>query len=255
MRVKRIFILICILGSVICEEKEEELRKAGIGAPKHRDKTLIANYERNLYKDEILSSKVDFINERRIESAIRKRSTNNHKFQQSLNNLTIGVPPESSHQSTSVNLSTDNDVKLMDRKRGKNTSSKNSTKHPDGICPSIDIRNTVHDFNRIEDCVIIEGFLQIVLIDHPNETSFENVTFPKLREITGYLLFYRVSDLKSLTNLFPNLEVIRGQILITDYAFMVYEMRNLQEVRNPSFITIIIIIFIQIKYKKFHIRN
>lgn len=77
---------------------------------------------------------------------------------------------------------------------------------------------------------MIEGFLQIVLIENNSETDFQPITFPKLREITGYLLLYRVNGLKTLSNLFPNLEVIRGNILLTDYAFMVYEMQNLQEV-------------------------
>lgn len=117
----------------------------------------------------------------------------------------------------------------------------------DGICTSVDIRNNVENFIRIKDCVIIEGFLQIVLTDRTSESSFQNVTLPKLREITGYLLLYRVNGLKSLTNLFPNLEVIRGQDLLTDYALMVYEMPNLQEVSsrrisqvtwNKSFVTL-----------------
>lgn len=101
----------------------------------------------------------------------------------------------------------------------------------DGICQSIDIRNSVVVFSILKDCRVIEGFLQIVLIENNTEADFENVSFPELREITGYFLLYRVDGLKSLSKLFPNLEVIRGDILLTDYAFMIYEMKNLQEVR------------------------
>lgn len=101
----------------------------------------------------------------------------------------------------------------------------------DGICQSIDIRNSVNFFSILRDCRVIEGFLQIVLIENNTEADFENVTFPELREITGYFLLYRVDGLKTLSKLFPNLEVIRGDILLTDYAFMIYEMKNLQEVR------------------------
>lgn len=100
----------------------------------------------------------------------------------------------------------------------------------DGICQSIDIRNSAFAFGILKDCRVIEGFLQIVLIENNSERDFQPISFPKLREITGYLLLYRVNGLKSLSNLFPNLEVIRGNILLTDYAFMVYEMQNLQEV-------------------------
>lgn len=101
----------------------------------------------------------------------------------------------------------------------------------DGICQSIDIRNNVNSFLILNECHVIEGFLQIVLIENNTEAEFENISFPELREITGYLLLYRVDGLKSLSKLFPNLEVIRGDILLTDYAFMIYEMKNLQEVR------------------------
>jgi len=101
----------------------------------------------------------------------------------------------------------------------------------DGICQSIDIRNDVGSFKVLKDCRVIEGFLQIVLIENNTEADFENVSFPELREITGYFLLYRVDGLKSLNKLFPNLEVIRGDILLTDYSFMIYEMKNLQEVR------------------------
>ncbi|CAL7939518.1 unnamed protein product [Xylocopa violacea] len=100
----------------------------------------------------------------------------------------------------------------------------------DGICQNIDIRNTAAAFAIMKDCRVIEGFLQIVLIENNSEKDFQSITFPKLREITGYLLLYRVNGLKTLSNLFPNLEVIRGNILLTDYSFMVYEMQNLQEI-------------------------
>ncbi|XP_043588860.1 insulin-like peptide receptor isoform X2 [Bombus pyrosoma] len=100
----------------------------------------------------------------------------------------------------------------------------------DGICQSIDVRNSVSSFGIMKDCRVIEGFLQIVLIENSSEMDFQPITFPKLREITGYLLLYRVNGLKTLSNLLPNLEVIRGNILLADYAFMVYEMQNLQEI-------------------------
>ncbi|XP_012150893.2 insulin receptor isoform X1 [Megachile rotundata] len=100
----------------------------------------------------------------------------------------------------------------------------------DGICQSIDIRNGAWAFGIMKDCHVIEGFLQIVLMENGVEKDFQNISFPNLKEITGYLLMYRVNGLKSLSNLFPNLEVIRGNILLTDYSFMLYEMQNLQEI-------------------------
>lgn len=121
-------------------------------------------------------------------------------------------------------------AKSSEEAREKGQTLKNVT-IGEGICQSIDIRNSVVLFSILKDCRVIEGFLQIVLIENNTEADFENISFPKLREITGYLLMYRVDGLKSLSKLFPNLEVIRGNILLTDYAFMIYELTSLQEVR------------------------
>lgn len=100
----------------------------------------------------------------------------------------------------------------------------------------MDIRNTAASFKALEDCRIIDGYLQIVLMDKTNESDFVNLSFPKLREITGYLLLYRVNGLKTLANLFPNLSVIRGQELFINYAIAVYEMLHLQVMRFFDFI-------------------
>lgn len=75
---------------------------------------------------------------------------------------------------------------------------------------------------------MIEGILQIVLIDHADSAEFDNLTFPELREVTGFVLLYRVNGLRSLGRLFPNLAVIRGNDLFFDYALVVFEMLHLQ---------------------------
>ncbi|KAM7249345.1 hypothetical protein ACFE04_019857 [Oxalis oulophora] len=100
----------------------------------------------------------------------------------------------------------------------------------ESFVPVMDIRNTVQSFiSQLNNCRVIEGFLQIVLMDWTNESDFANLTFPKLREITGYLLLYRVNGLTTLATLFPNLSVIRGHDLFMNYALVVYEMLHLQE--------------------------
>ena len=96
------------------------------------------------------------------------------------------------------------------------------------VCQSVDIRNSVAAFQRLSGCRVVEGFVQIVLIDHATESSFSNLTFPELREITHYLLLYRVNGLRSLGKLFPNLTVIRGDMLFLNYALVVFEMIHLQ---------------------------
>jgi insulin receptor len=40
-------------------------------------------------------------------------------------------------------------------------------------------------------CRVIEGFVQILLIDQANDTSYADLVFPELVEITGYLMLYR----------------------------------------------------------------
>ena len=92
----------------------------------------------------------------------------------------------------------------------------------------MDIRNKVEAFKRLSGCRVVEGFVQIVLIDHASESNFANLSFPELREITDYLLLYRVNGLRSLGNLFPNLTVIRGETLFLNYALVVFEMIHLQ---------------------------
>jgi insulin receptor len=74
----------------------------------------------------------------------------------------------------------------------------------------------------------VEGFVRVVLIDRANESEYDKFSFPELREITGYLLIYRVTGLTSLGRMFPNLTVIRGNSLFVDYALVVYEMFDLQ---------------------------
>lgn len=107
------------------------------------------------------------------------------------------------------------------------------------VCQSKDIRNKAENLKTLRGCRVIEGFLQIVLIDNANETSFESQTFPELREITGYLLLYRVNGLKSLAKLFPNLSVIRGQDLFMSYAIAIYEMVHLQELGLYSLMNVV----------------
>ncbi|GLV35443.1 Insulin-like receptor [Carabus blaptoides fortunei] len=81
---------------------------------------------------------------------------------------------------------------------------------------------TVTQLEKIRNCTVINGFLEIVLIDFPD--SFDNYSFPELREITDYLMVFRVRKLHSLGQLFPNLAVIRGHALMHNYALVVYEM-------------------------------
>ena len=100
------------------------------------------------------------------------------------------------------------------------------------VCQSMDIRNTPSELNILKGCRVVEGFVQILLIDKYNESEYEQFSFPELQEITDYLLLFRVNGLKSLNKLFPNLSVIRGNKLIKNYALIIYEVMNIQVISH-----------------------
>jgi hypothetical protein len=92
----------------------------------------------------------------------------------------------------------------------------------------LDIRINVDGFKKLENCTVIEGSLHIQLID-ANEKEYEHLHYPHLVEITDHLLLYRVYGLRTLRHIFPNLAVIRGQRLFHNYALVVFEMPDLEE--------------------------
>nr|XP_020472840.1 insulin-like growth factor 1 receptor isoform X2 [Monopterus albus] len=102
------------------------------------------------------------------------------------------------------------------------------------ICgPSIDIGNDISEFRSLENCTVVEGYLQILLIGDKNNNNinqevFRSLSFPKLTMITDYLLLFRVSGLDSL--IFPNLTVIRGRNLFYNYALVIFEMTSLKDI-------------------------
>ena len=93
-------------------------------------------------------------------------------------------------------------------------------------CQSIDIRNN-NDWQFLENCVVIEGYLRVMMISITNE---QYLHFPLLLEITEYLLLYKIHGMTTLANLFPNLVLIRGQQLIENYALMIYQMVSLTDI-------------------------
>ncbi|KAF6205305.1 hypothetical protein GE061_019475 [Apolygus lucorum] len=105
-------------------------------------------------------------------------------------------------------------------------------------CKSMDVRNKVEHFNVLKNCTVIEGFLQVVLIDNARDSDYVNLSFPLLREVTDYVIFFRVDGLKSIASLFPNLSVIRGENLAMDYAFIVNELPALIEINLPRLVII-----------------
>ncbi|RWS28567.1 insulin-like receptor [Leptotrombidium deliense] len=104
----------------------------------------------------------------------------------------------------------------------------------------MDIRNYVEQLNKLENCTAIEGYLRIVLIGRPKApANFENYSFPLLTEITDYFVMFRVHGIHSVSQLFPNLAVIRGRQLEHNYAFIMLWNSHLQEIGLINLIAIV----------------
>ncbi|XP_050666756.1 insulin-like receptor [Leptidea sinapis] len=103
-----------------------------------------------------------------------------------------------------------------------------------GICPSVDIRNNPEQMTKLQECRVIEGYLNIVLMERATPASFENFSFPNLREVTGYILIYRLRGVRNLGELFPNLSVIRGLQLFKDFALVIFDNEGLESLGLQS---------------------
>ena len=87
------------------------------------------------------------------------------------------------------------------------------------ICSSMNIKRDVRRFQNLTDCDIIEGHL--IVASFEEYESFE-LTFPKLKEVTEYVILYEAQNIVKLDRLFPNLAVIRGNKLLSVRLYMSY---------------------------------
>uniref|UniRef100_A0AAY4BH53 Tyrosine-protein kinase receptor n=1 Tax=Denticeps clupeoides TaxID=299321 RepID=A0AAY4BH53_9TELE len=109
---------------------------------------------------------------------------------------------------------------------------------PTLVCPSKDIRNNVTNLRTLENCTVIEGHLKILLMFSTKPEDFRGLSFPRLTVVTDYLLLFRVYGMESLSDLFPNLTVIRGNNLFFNYALVLFEMLQLKEIGLHSLMNI-----------------
>ncbi|XP_053561309.1 insulin receptor-related protein [Bombina bombina] len=107
------------------------------------------------------------------------------------------------------------------------------------FCGSMDIRNDISQFHKLENCTIIQGNLQILLMFSTKAEDFRGLSFPRLTMITEYLLLFRVYGLESLRVLFPNLSVIRGTDLFFHYSLVIFEMPHLRDIGLHSLTNIL----------------
>lgn len=101
------------------------------------------------------------------------------------------------------------------------------------ICGNLDIRNDLSQLEKLRNCTVIVGWLRILLLESFKDEQFKPYSFPELTEIKEYLLVYRVFGLSTLATLFPNLSVIRGDVLFENFALILFDNQNLTEVSGP----------------------
>uniref|UniRef100_A0A0N7ZA41 Receptor L-domain domain-containing protein n=1 Tax=Scylla olivacea TaxID=85551 RepID=A0A0N7ZA41_SCYOL len=98
----------------------------------------------------------------------------------------------------------------------------------DKTCGSVEVTGDQTFLENYVSCVTIEGNLRIQLIEY-NETQ-PLVGLPNLIQVTGYVIIYQLSYLRTLRHLLPRLAVIRGRELFHGYSLVIYGNIFLQEV-------------------------
>ncbi|KAH8297938.1 hypothetical protein KR018_001885 [Drosophila ironensis] len=106
-------------------------------------------------------------------------------------------------------------------------------------CTSVDIRNDCSKLRQLDHCTVVTGYVMITLITNDVvNCSHTNYTFPLLTEVTEFMIFAEVRAIRNITEMFPNLTVIRGRRLFLNYALGVTSMHDLQSIAFPHLVVI-----------------
>lgn len=85
----------------------------------------------------------------------------------------------------------------------------------------------IEDLRQLEDCQVIEGSVRLITLNVPTN---QDVSLPQLTEIVGHLLVYKVSGLKSISQIFPSLARINGAELFKGFSLIINENPDLENV-------------------------
>lgn len=107
-----------------------------------------------------------------------------------------------------------------------------------GICKGNLYKDLSELKHSLKECVVIIGKLEISIERYRSTSDFSNVQFNNLREITDYLVIYRVEGLQSVGQLFPKLTRIRGINLFYNFGLIVHDNQNLTEIGLYSLLKI-----------------
>ncbi|CAG0878938.1 unnamed protein product [Darwinula stevensoni] len=104
------------------------------------------------------------------------------------------------------------------------------------ICPSLRITDSTVESKQLDpflNCTIVDGHVWVVMTDTHKTLAMPssslhvsilaNISFKHLREIANHLFVYQNKALQTLSSLFPQLTVIRGQQLFHDFALLIYQ--------------------------------
>uniref|UniRef100_A0A1I8IGI8 Recep_L_domain domain-containing protein n=2 Tax=Macrostomum lignano TaxID=282301 RepID=A0A1I8IGI8_9PLAT len=98
------------------------------------------------------------------------------------------------------------------------------------ICNSISMTmSPVGKAQTFFNCTAVDGNVVLSIIDMNGAVSF-----PHLREISGFLVLYRLRNLTTLAQLFPQLTVIRGLATHDSYALVIFDLPDLQDMALPN---------------------
>lgn len=159
----------------------------------------------------------------------RKRKNSHGNMLKSLQTLFITVAATFALAATKCQVS----ASLFPVAQGAAITSTSSNSHVGyKECLSMDLRNHCDEFNGLENCTVVTGFLSLALMSNES-CNYDNYRFPKLREITDFLVIYNIVNLKTFKTIFPNLTVIRGRRVFLNYAFGIFRMPNMTAVSSP----------------------
>lgn len=98
------------------------------------------------------------------------------------------------------------------------------------VCDDIEVRIGLSELKKLEGCRVVEGSVKILQLGQLTEKDSEEISFPLLTEITGFLMISEVSGLNSVAQLFPNLVRIHGNELFSGYALLLVDNPDLENV-------------------------
>ncbi|PAA68353.1 hypothetical protein BOX15_Mlig024402g2, partial [Macrostomum lignano] len=78
-------------------------------------------------------------------------------------------------------------------------------------------------------CTVVDGSIVLSMMEMNGE-----LTFPNVVEISGFVVLYRLKNVTSLGRLFPRLTVIRGFSTHENYALVIFDLPDLQDMALPA---------------------